>query len=276
MKLYDALILDPVLLLENKEVDPTLEYERKVINSIKAAGIPGNITEPAGNDSNKVDADFNIKGVIHPLEIKYTTNSFLYSGGIRYDMETGQFSPSDRGKESADAEKMKMFKFVANYMPHLNDLKPRFNKIISYIISNMPSEANERKKISKGFPIQSTDAIWNKLIANDLTTIGSEAKLLNMDIFSMFYTKLKNVNYIQIGGHGLFYLINNPANLPIPKLEGNIQLELKWKTGGLKKDRKIPTRTIGIEIIGRFKNINQSQYTMDDPESIKNMLQNVL
>ena len=75
-----------------------------------------------------------------------------------------------------------------------------------------------------------------------------------------------------MGNHGLFYLENNPANLPIPKLSGNVQLELKWKTGGLKKDREIPTRTASLEIIARFKDINSSPFSMDDVESINTML----
>ena len=37
---------------------------------------------------------------------------------------------------------------------------------------------------------------------------------------------------MQIGGAGLFYLDQNPANLPVPKLDGQIEIELRAGRSG--------------------------------------------
>lgn len=275
MKLYDALLLDPVFLLEaaakGKQVKLACAYEKVVIKALKAGGAAGKIKSPACDDSNKVDADFKYDGVIYPLEIKYDTHSFLYAGGLRYNSETGEFSPTNKGKTEVDQEQLEMFHFVMSYFPELEKLKANFDKIIEFITKGMSKAAGERKRISKGFPIQSTDALWNKVAKSKIGSISSHPKVVKMENFSEFFTKSKNIDYIQLGNYGVFYLNNNPANLPIPQLTGEIQLELKWKTGGLKKDRKVPTRTIGVEIIGRFKSINSSPYSLDNPESIRSL-----
>lgn len=275
MKLFEAYFVfeDPSILLEVKQqAKLSCAYEANVLKAIKVAGIQGKIKKPACFDSNKTDADFNLNGSVYPLEIKYDFHAFLYAGGLRYDRDTGNFSPSNKGKDEVDQEKNEMFQFVIQNFSEVDSLKPKFNKIIDYIESHMPKASNARKKITKGFPVQVTDPIWNKIMASGEGVISVKPVFEDISSFAHYFTTSKGIDYIQIGGHGLFYLENNPANLPIPKLEGKMKLEFKWKTGGLKKDRKIPTRTAGIEIIGRFHDINHSPYTMDEPSSINEML----
>ena len=58
------------------------------------------------------------------------------------------------------------------------------------------------------------------------------AKIKKNTQFIIDHYKDKGINYIQIGGAGLFYLDKNPANLPIPKLDGEIDIELRAGRSG--------------------------------------------
>ena len=83
----------------------------------------------------------------------------------------------------------------------------------------------------------------------------------------------KNVHYIQIGNSGVFYLKDNPADLPVPKLEGKIRIEIRSGRSGSKK-RKDGVCVVGggIRIQARLMTKNVSPYTFDDPESIGEMI----
>jgi hypothetical protein len=93
-----------------------------------------------------------------------------------------------------------------------------------------------------------------------------------VDFISKHYAK-KGIFYIQIGGAGLFYLAGNPANLPIPQLQGNIDIEIRSARSGAKM------LASGVEVVGggirvqaRLKTKGQSPFTADDPGSLKRML----
>lgn len=93
-----------------------------------------------------------------------------------------------------------------------------------------------------------------------------------VDFIAKHYAK-KGIFYIQIGGAGLFYLAGNPANLPIPQLSGDINIEIRSARSGAKMLKS------GIEVVGggirvqaRLKTKGKSPYTADDVASLKAML----
>jgi len=94
--------------------------------------------------------------------------------------------------------------------------------------------------------------------------------------FIINHYKKKGVNYIQIGGAGLFYLADNPANLPVPRLDGEINIELRPGRSGSKM-RKDGTKVagVGLRVQGRLQFDGTSPYTLDDPESIRDMLDSI-
>jgi len=75
----------------------------------------------------------------------------------------------------------------------------------------------------------------------------------------------KNTFYIQIGGAGLFRLGEaNPANLPVPVLTGKVQLEVRLAKAG--------KPTAGMRVQARLMTGAMSPFTLDDPESVRQML----
>ena len=86
----------------------------------------------------------------------------------------------------------------------------------------------------------------------------------DMDVISNHYAR-KQTHYIQIGGAGFFRLGEaNPANLPLPILNGKVQLEVRIAKGG--------PPAAGLRVQARLLTKSTSPYTLDDPESVKAML----
>ena len=86
----------------------------------------------------------------------------------------------------------------------------------------------------------------------------------------------KGINYIQIGGAGLFHMGENPANLPIPKLEGAINLEVRAGRSGSRKGKDgIERVSGGLRVQGRLQFDGKSNYTLESVESIKEMMKEV-
>ena len=71
----------------------------------------------------------------------------------------------------------------------------------------------------------------------------------------------------------MFYLSENPANLPIPKLEGQIDIEIRAGRSGSKKNASGVAVVSGLlRAQGRLRFQGQSPYTLDDPESVRAMI----
>ena len=70
-------------------------------------------------------------------------------------------------------------------------------------------------------------------------------------------------------------------NLPIPELQGEINIEMRIRYAGGKstyKDDKgniYDIRNGGLALIGRLKTKGKSDYTLDDPESIRQMFASI-
>ena len=46
------------------------------------------------------------------------------------------------------------------------------------------------------------------------------------------YYATKKTYYIQVGGYGLYYMKENPANLPVPQFNPKLRIRIRVKRGG--------------------------------------------
>jgi hypothetical protein len=228
------------------------EYENIVIDCLKQVEINGLISEAAGSSSWGSDADFTINNKTYNLEIKL--NSGAQMGGTSIKLENGIFTICNK----IDDELKKLINETMGY--HLSPLK----NLVDFI------NKEENKKLT-GFPLTCKKSSWEnarneKLLINDKI-------LFNVDFICEHYAK-KNTFYIQIGQAGLFYMKNNPANLPIPKLDGEVYIEIRTGRSGSKKTSTgEEVVAAGIRVQGRLKTNCQSDYTLDNVESIKKLIQ---
>lgn len=242
--------------LDEKMSAGGFQYEAKVIKALMAAKAAGNIKHGAGANAAAADADMNIFGNIFDVEIKLNRNAQMGGSSIRYNKngEIQLVSPLEEDTENL------LISAVKTKKKEINDL-------LNFIVHQEPEAINKR---AIKFPLSCTKEAWIK--AQEANKLINVRVPLTAEFISKHYAK-KGIYYIQIGGSGFFYMAKNPANLPIPKLEGNIVIEIRSARGGSKKlSSGVRVVGAGIRVQGRLKTKNKSPYTIDDPESIQKML----
>ena len=230
------------------------DYEKQVIVCLKEAQINGNISESAGSSSVGVDADFKINGKIHNLEIKLNSNAQM--GGTSVNVGGGHDCYNIH-KPVDDA-------FLEKAI--LEAVKCNWGSIQLLLRFVRDTEGKDKGQ----FPLRCLKSTWEAAAKNGL--LVNDKIPFDTSFICKHYSK-KNTNYIQIGGAGLFYMQENPANLPVPKLEGQIVIEMRTGRSGSKLlatgERVVGA---GLRLQGRLKTDNKSPYTLDNVESINELL----
>lgn len=230
-------------------------YETQVLRSISMAKLSGVITKGAGASAAAADADMKIDDKIFNVEVKLNKDAQMGGSSIRFGKDGIKLvKPMEN-----DVEQM-LINIISENASELNNL-------ISFIAKQRPASINSK---ASGFPMSCTKDAWQKAQAKGLL-INKKLKY-SADFIAKHYAK-KGIFYIQIGGAGLFYLSGNPANLPIPKLDGDINIEIRSARSGAK------VLSSGIEVVGggiriqaRLKTKGKSPFTADDPKSLMEMM----
>lgn len=182
-------------------------YEKEVIEALKTAGIAGNITEGAGASASDADADFIVGGKRYLLEVKKDADAQMGGTSVRYK----------------DGE----FEIVSD---SVNDNTA--NLIVSALAPKTPHIERLLAAIGgEKFPTTCDKYTWTQAQQKGLLK-PINAKVKRNTQFIIDHYKDKGIHYMQIGGAGLFYLDQNPANLPVPKLDGEIEIELRAGRSG--------------------------------------------
>jgi len=224
------------------------EYENTVIKALKDAGYCGNITEGAGASAAAADADLRIGDDCYLVEVKKDAGAQMGGTSVRYI--NGEFEVASDALEQDTVEMI------------VEALEPRREAIEAFL----------HFVGAEQFPVSCTKEAWTTAkVAGLLKPIN--AKIRKDTEFIANHYKKKGINYIQIGGAGLFYLSENPANLPIPKLDGQIDIELRAGRSGSKLNGEgIRVVGGGLRAQGRLKFTGASPYTLDDPESVRGLI----
>lgn len=248
---------ESVTTLDEKMSAGGFEYESRVIQALLAAKATGNITKGAGASAAASDADMNIFGKIFDVEIKLNKDAQMGGSSVRYN-RGGEINLVAKLEEDTEALLVAAVKAK----------KEKVEGLLDFLNAQEPREINGRKS---SFPISCTKDAWEA--AAKAKKLFNIVIPLDASFIARHYAK-KGIYYIQIGGSGLFFLSENPANLPVPKLEGKANLEVRSARGG-SKQLASGARVVGagIRVQGRLKTKNKSPYTLDDPASIQAMLQ---
>ena len=219
-------------------------YENTIIESLKSAGIAGDILEGAGSSACGADADFVLDGNNYLLEVKKDADAQMGGTSVRYN--DGEFEivsdAVDKGTSGL---------IVAALAPKKDDIE----RLLSAI-------GGEK------FPTTCDKYTWtlakNKGLLKPINT-----KIRCGSKFIIDHYKKKGIHYMQIGGSGLFYLDQNPANLPIPKLQGDIDIELRAGRSGSTINAAGQRRVSGLlRVQGRLKFDGKSPIDLEQPDTL--------
>jgi len=241
------------------------EYEGVVLDAIRRAGFAGNISEGAGASAAAADADFFFRGKAYPVEVKLDSKAQMGGSSVRFTLS----GPGGRALKTLNPSLVK-----PNGIPVDNILLDEVRKLHKPLRSMLRRISELSQKDCIKFPVQCSKEIW--------TQVQDEGLLVNTKIqtsvdFITNHYESKGVHYIQFGDAGLFYLTNNVANLPVPKLSGGVHLEVRTARGGSKPCKDGGRAVTGaIRVQGRLKlGVRLSPYTLDNPDSIIKMFKEI-
>ena len=236
--------------------DNACRYEGSVIKSLRLAGAAGNMKRAACSDATRPDADIKVDGDIFYVEVKSNKHAQMGGGSVGYSLADRRFFATgasfDFSQTIADIlNEMKdtsLHKGLKTLMAHLS--RSSSSPIASIPMSGFTAQAWED---AKDFGL--LQAI-NRTFQSDMSVIAEH------------YAR-KDTFYVQIGGAGFFRLSEaNPADLDVPILDGRVQLEVRVaKSGDTGKVSKA-----GLRAQARLLTSNSSPYSLDDPDSVKRLL----
>jgi len=184
-------------------------YEGKIHNKLKAKKlVPPGFT-PAGSDANAPDAMFLYDGRSYKLEVKLDLKADYGQGSLSYDFKTKQWGLG--GAKTASAQEMRD---LLNAVGILKFVKQKWGDKGAPNKGQIPSKSftddmvkSDYARFKDAFLPINTRALWD-------------------------YYATKKTYYIQVGGYGLYYMKENPANLPVPQFNPKLRIRIRVKRGG--------------------------------------------
>ena len=247
-----------------------LAYEMEVYTPLKESCVPGlDVGEkPAAGFSNvgcgDIEATFQLFSF--NIEVKASISDQMGGGSLSFDYSTKELTPSKKLKQATDPDDLKLI---------IETVKTKIPDINSYLEALYEIEPLEYHRMNKGIPfIASKEA--REILKKSGHHKNINAKIsLNESYITNLYNN-KNVYYIQVGGAGLFYMGENPLNLPVPAFKGEVNVEVRLGFSGNKCSfSTIPeptqARRAELRCIGRMKTSSKSPYTLDDISSIREL-----
>ena len=229
-------------------------YENRVRDVIKKIPSVQLVDGGTGNfNSHDTDLKLSVSGRVIDIEIK-KNNAQMGETSFQYHPDTG-FNPAKNHLDSSFIEMVKSDALIP-LTPHIDDLLKFFRTYDPEPFHESVIEV----------PFRVTRNAW--IAARKRGLLIPIAKIFPFSeqlIINHYNNKCGGVFYIQIEKRGLFYMGKNPLNLPIPPLEGNINVEVRLKRSGSVVNKSINERVAHatLIVVGRLKNDAVSPYSID-------------
>lgn len=226
-----------------------LEYETNVYNNLKKFGAELLCEAPTGGfNAHDVDLSLRLRGIDTDIEIKADCHAQMGGTSISYDPLSGQIS-------------------TIKEIPNQDLILDSVRKITGHLDSLIEYLRKKDDYTSEGFTIRTTKDAWDQA-KSDGMLLPINLKVRQDTSFIHNHYTSKGINYIQMGGAGLFYLKDNPLDLPIPQLLGDIDIEIRAGRSGSKKiaygNREFKACSGGIRVQGRLKFEEKSPISLDN------------
>ena len=249
-----------------------VKYEAAVVKAISQAATKfkghvkikdDNLTS-AGYSNVGVDLEVEVAGKNFAVEIKQNKDAQMGGTSMKYNLETDEISLT----KPDDVDEAVQQLFIDATRLKKND----FIKFIKRVKQLTPQPHKQKMKTNVPFGSLWVEAWRQAQKEGLLKQLNGKIRFDNTDIIAKRYNR-KGVYYIQIGGAGLFYLLSNPLKLPVPKFEGEIDVELRLKLGGSGgKPKASPT----YSVTGRLKTTIESPLSLDNPADVATVFQTII
>ena len=244
-----------------------LEYESKVRSAVELASTKNKNIEllpdaTAGFNANEVDLKVKIKGKLWNIEIKSSPDDQMGGTSLKYEIHPKLvISPVlKNGKPTLDYD---TYSIITDAMM---DTGQAITNFVNFFKTQGPIALHDKVN---GFPMSVSKDAWELATKKGLLAPLNRKARLDTSFIAKHYKK-KKCYYIQIGGAGLFYMDSNPLDLPIPKLKGDIDVEIRAARSGSKRNSTFKMDTVGgsMRAQARLKTKSKSPYTLDNPDHV--------
>lgn len=248
-----------------KKQNAGIIYENKVKSIVRATarnikGFSLSAVEGGGNKNDVADLYINVNRQRYGVEIKLDSRAPLgQAAKVKFDGNS--FTIGKSGDFSVDDA------LGRGIIEQLNTKRNASKEFIAHIKNYPPREYHS--KIT-GFPIMCLREAWDDAKnAGLLRKLNASLKAPLQVVYD--YYEAKGCYYIQIGkGAGLFYMKENPLDLPVPRLDGAVNIELRLKSAGGKArvGLGVTVCTGSVSASPRLATRNISKYSMDNKDDI--------
>ena len=249
-----------------KKVEAVMDRLSKENSNFKRIASAGGAFSSAGAG----DASFTVNGKTINMEIKMDGNAQMGGTSISYERDAdgfvGQFP--DRLVDRFDFSKIK----EEDIEMFSNALIPVV-KYLDQLLDHFSSFNDPFYDDLEGFPLKVKNKDWEGAKKAGLIIPTNKVIKYNAQWIREHYQK-KGVDYIQIGGMGLFHTGKDVLGLGVPILDGDINIEMRPGPAG---SGGKPFRSVGYRVQGRLKlKGTKSPVSFDNYESIKRAFGNQL
>jgi len=137
--------------------------------------------------------------------------------------------------------------------------------LVQFVKRFPPDDYNGRVA---GFPITCTKEAWDAAKAAGFLKPMNVTVRDTAELIAKHYA-IKDTHYIQIGGLGLFHMGANPLRLPVPRLVGDVGVELRLAHHGAKPNREVGERvTADLRAQARLLTRAKSPWSLDNRDHV--------
>lgn len=182
-------------------------YESKIHNRLKTLGLVPSGFTPAGSDPNAPDAMFIYERQSYKLEVKLDLKADYGQGSFEYI--NGRWVLG--GAKTPAAEELRRLMRSVGVEQFANQ------------------EWGPKGPPNKG-TVDNKD-FTSEMVTSDYVRFTDRFLSIPSNALWSYYGS-KSTYYIQIGGYGLYYMLSNPAGLPIPRFDPKLRIRIRLKRGG--------------------------------------------
>ena len=198
----------------------------------------------------------------HGVEVKMDIEAQMGSTSLHYCANSHEFTVV---RSDLDPHLVALMRIA------LGEKVEAFERLFDFLRSETPTQFHQRTV--GGFPMTVHRSAWARASGSGLlrptyVMVDHDASLIE------HHYAVKGVHYMQIGGSGLFYLGDNPLDLPVPRLQGAIRVEIRPAPSGSRYDRAQRTKVVAVSLraTARLQCPLTSPYTLDSVVSAKRAL----
>jgi len=205
------------------------------------------------------DLTVKLNGQKYYFEIKMDKKAQMGGTSVRYN----PLSPKGQKFTFLKPEAVER-DMIEIYHSVLDTKSDSIDELIAELRASIPFEIHQN---IQGFPMVVGKEAWSAATSKGLIKPINTFIEENAGFIRNHYLA-KGVDYIQIGGCGLFHMGRNPLHLPVPLLNGTIRVEIRAGASGSKPSRHGLVRGVGLRVQGRLRfNVIKMEHSLDDYES---------